>query len=172
MLVDTCIDCVIIGACRQFRMHNSRNCKVVLHITSGPIIEDCQGITFAPFVERLHAPSFAAPLGSGEGGKSWWESKLVEASLDFNMNKWNEVEDFNWLRKQKSPNWDAVTLKVLEEDGSWQGAVVAAEGEGSGGGFSRIQDFWVRGGSSGKSLEGEELKDVIGKMVSVKFIAS
>jgi hypothetical protein len=39
---------VLVMACRQFRMHGSRNVDVYLHCSSRPIIEDCQGIRFGP----------------------------------------------------------------------------------------------------------------------------
>ena len=39
---------VIVVACRQFRMHECRNCDVYLQCSSRPIIEDCHGVTFAP----------------------------------------------------------------------------------------------------------------------------
>ncbi len=39
---------VIVIACRQFRMHECRNCDVYLQCSSRPIIEDCHGVNFAP----------------------------------------------------------------------------------------------------------------------------
>jgi len=39
---------VIVVACKQFRMHESRNCDVYLQCSSRPIIENCHGVTFAP----------------------------------------------------------------------------------------------------------------------------
>jgi hypothetical protein len=33
---------------RQFRMHGARNVDVYLHCASRPIIEDCEGVRFAP----------------------------------------------------------------------------------------------------------------------------
>lgn len=39
---------VIVTACRQFRMHRSKNVDVYLHCSSRPIIEDCETIRFAP----------------------------------------------------------------------------------------------------------------------------
>lgn len=39
---------VIVVACKQFRMHESRNCDVYLQCASRPIIENCHGVTFAP----------------------------------------------------------------------------------------------------------------------------
>lgn len=39
---------VLVAACRQFRMHGSKNVDVYLHCSSRPIIEDCELIRFAP----------------------------------------------------------------------------------------------------------------------------
>ena len=39
---------VLVLACRQFRMHDCRDCVVYLDCSSRPIIEDCKGIRFAP----------------------------------------------------------------------------------------------------------------------------
>lgn len=39
---------VIVVECRQFRMHECRNCDVYLQCSSRPIIEDCHGARFAP----------------------------------------------------------------------------------------------------------------------------
>jgi len=41
-------DSVIVTACRQFRMHASKNVHVYLHSASRPIFEDCDGLSFAP----------------------------------------------------------------------------------------------------------------------------
>lgn len=38
----------IVTACRQFRMHGSKNVDVYLHSASRPIFEDCEGLRFAP----------------------------------------------------------------------------------------------------------------------------
>jgi hypothetical protein len=39
---------VIVVTTRQLRMHECKNCVVYLYANSRPIIEDCQGIQFAP----------------------------------------------------------------------------------------------------------------------------
>jgi hypothetical protein len=38
---------------------------------------------------------------------------LIEASLNIETNKWKNVEDFNWLKSQKSPNWDLIPSDQL-----------------------------------------------------------
>jgi hypothetical protein len=42
---------VVVVACRQFRMHGSKNVDIYLHSTSRPIFEDCEGLRFAPLPE-------------------------------------------------------------------------------------------------------------------------
>lgn len=42
---------VVVMACRQFRMHASRNVDIYLHSASRPIFEDCEGLRFAPLPE-------------------------------------------------------------------------------------------------------------------------
>lgn len=80
-------DSIIVVACRQFRMHESKGCKVYLHASGRPIIEDCSGVQFAPLPETY----------------------LKEADRAVE-NQWREVDDFKWLRAEASPNWT-----VLEE---------------------------------------------------------
>jgi tubulin-specific chaperone C len=41
-------DCVLVVACRQFRMHECKNVTVYLHCGSRPIIEDCERVRFTP----------------------------------------------------------------------------------------------------------------------------
>jgi hypothetical protein len=42
---------VLVTACRQFRMHASKDVDIYLHSTSRPIFEDCKGLRFAPLPE-------------------------------------------------------------------------------------------------------------------------
>jgi hypothetical protein len=90
-------------------MHDSRDTKVFLSCSSRPIIENSQGIKFAgiPGVIR-------DVLGMGEEREEWLEKELVE--------------DFNWLRRDHSPNWRI--LGETEGDVDWEG-VHAMVKEGS-----------------------------------------
>ncbi|KAI8368684.1 tubulin binding cofactor C-domain-containing protein [Choanephora cucurbitarum] len=77
----------LIVGCHQFRMHESHNVDIMLHVTSRPIIEDSNQI---------------------QVGR--WD---VEGSNNY----YDQVEDFNWLKKQASPNWkvmDSTREKTLE----------------------------------------------------------
>lgn len=67
---------------QQFRMHGAKDVDVYLHCASRPIIEDCEGVRFAPLPESMV---------SGE----------VEAA----RNMWDQIDDFKWLKAEQSPNW-------------------------------------------------------------------
>ncbi|KAI8883171.1 TBCC-domain-containing protein [Backusella circina FSU 941] len=64
--------------CHQLRMHDAHHVDILLHVTSKPIIEDSNHVCFG----------------------SYSISEEVDA-----VNYYDQVEDFNWLKKQASPNW-------------------------------------------------------------------
>ncbi|CAB4409003.1 unnamed protein product [Rhizophagus irregularis] len=100
ILIHDCENCVFVVACHQFRMHTSKQMNIYLHVTSHPIIEDCDKIKFAPYT--LSIPGL---------------DKMFEAAkLDQKTNKYDTVEDFNWLRQQASPHWDLLEEKYLRKD--------------------------------------------------------
>jgi hypothetical protein len=68
-------------------MHSSRLIDNYLHITSHPIIEDCSQVQFGPLLPQWYGEELAQSLGGAEG------------------NLFDKVDDFNWLKKSKSPNW-------------------------------------------------------------------
>ncbi|KAI9255564.1 tubulin binding cofactor C-domain-containing protein [Sporodiniella umbellata] len=83
--------------CHQLRIHNAQQLDVLMHVTSRPIIEDSQHITTGQLTEKENT-----------------------------VNYFNQLEDFNWLKKQPSPHWKlmpqerADTLKSLNLAGSDQ----------------------------------------------------
>jgi len=80
-------------------MHDSRNTRVYLSCSSRPIIENSERIGFAgiPTVIR-------DILGLEHGGKEEWLEKEL-------------VEDFNWLRRDHSPNWRVLSETI--DDNVW-----------------------------------------------------
>jgi hypothetical protein len=80
-------------------MHDSRDTRVFLSCSSRPIIENSQGIEFAvmPGVIR-------DVLGTAQEREEWLGKELVE--------------DFNWLRRDHSPNWRI--LGKTEDDVDWE----------------------------------------------------
>ncbi|CAG8577255.1 14233_t:CDS:2 [Dentiscutata erythropus] len=100
ILIYDCERCVFLIGCHQFRMHTSRQMTIYLHTTSHPIIEDCNNILFAPYT--LSIPS----LGN----------MFEAAKLDPINNKYDKVEDFNWLKQQASPNWQTISENKILRD--------------------------------------------------------
>jgi len=94
MIIDNCDNCYFVLACHQFRMHDSKNIDVYLHCGSHPIIEDCVGIRFT---------KYELPVSNTD-------ELFKIADIDKNNNQYDLVEDFKWLKQQKSPNWN-----VMEE---------------------------------------------------------
>lgn len=82
-------DSVLVLNARQVRMHECANVTVYLWCGSHPIIEDCRGVRFAPLPGRYLAEGQDAGGGGGGGG-----------------NQWDQVDDFNWLKAEASPNWE------------------------------------------------------------------
>jgi tubulin-specific chaperone C len=74
-------------------MHDSRETRVYLSCSSRPIIENSSGIVFSRY------PVITAKrMGiTNIDGEDWYVRELVE--------------DFNWLRKEHSPNW-----RISKED--------------------------------------------------------
>ncbi|CAO3610244.1 unnamed protein product [Cunninghamella blakesleeana] len=69
-------DSIISIDCHQFRMHNATNVEVLLNVSSKPIMEDSTKI----FIGDL-------------------------ANNKTSTNYYDQIEDFNWLKQQASPNW-------------------------------------------------------------------
>eukprot|EP00913_Durusdinium_trenchii_P005584 g5204.t1 len=89
-----CENCIFTLAVKQLRLHDSQTVALHLHTLSGPIIEHCQRVAFAPI--DLHCP---------EGARLLQEASLGETAEG---GAWSEVQDFNWLKRQASPNWRLV----------------------------------------------------------------
>ena len=101
--VTDCLDCTLVIACRQLRMHTSRNCTIYLHAASNPIIENCDGFRFAPY------PSLPPAL----------RGALSAAGLQADANLWDKVDDFNWIKTQQSPHWCIVSDEERRGDFDW-----------------------------------------------------
>ena len=92
-------NCVVVLKCHQFRMHDSRNTQVYLSCMSRPIIEHCTDIAFAEY------PSVIGEKVGIQIEEEEWALKGL-------------VEDFNWLRKESSPNWTMLKEKI--SDDTWR----------------------------------------------------
>ncbi|KAJ1651332.1 hypothetical protein IWQ61_008078 [Dispira simplex] len=112
MFVDHCQECVVVVACHQLRTHSSSDVWFCLHTTSRPIIEECHRIGVAHYPEKL-APVetlgtttsiVPSPPKGVEDVKASWET----AGLWHTVNKYDNVDDFKWLRRQPSPHWRVI----------------------------------------------------------------
>ncbi|XP_041938936.1 tubulin-specific chaperone C [Alosa sapidissima] len=110
VFVDQCTGSILVFPCQQLRTHNTKDTRIYLHVTSRAIIEDCQGVSFAPF--------------------NWTYSNLdadfAVSGLDKNRNNWDQVDDFNWLAAgTHSPNW--TVIPEYDRKTSWDELVPSAE---------------------------------------------
>lgn len=90
VFADKCIDSTLVLACQQLRVHNSKDAKFYLHVTSRAIIEDTTSVLYAPYNWNYDT----------------LEKDYKESGLDRSKNAWDDIDDFNWLAHDKhSPNW-------------------------------------------------------------------
>lgn len=99
--VTDCEDCTLVIACRQLRVHTSARCAIYLHVASNPIIENCDGLLFAPYPPP-------PPPGA-----------LETAGLRGDANLWDRVDDFNWIKSQQSPHWGVLPAADRRDDFDW-----------------------------------------------------
>ncbi|KAF4637934.1 hypothetical protein G7Y89_g164 [Cudoniella acicularis] len=100
-------DSIIVVASRQVRMHDCKNVDVYLHCASRPIIEDCSNVRFAPIPEC-------------------YKSDSVESI----QNRWDQVDDFKWLKAEHSPNWSVLPEEQRLDEAIWTTVVPGGPGVG------------------------------------------
>ncbi|CAM9229294.1 unnamed protein product, partial [Scytosiphon promiscuus] len=100
--VEACKDCVIVAAGRQLRIHDSEDVDFYVLVASGPIIEDCSRLRFAP--SGLRYPEYQYQL------------QAAGLAKDQVTNAWKDVKDFKWHRAHKSPNWNIIPETERESD--------------------------------------------------------
>ncbi|RPA79789.1 hypothetical protein BJ508DRAFT_363018 [Ascobolus immersus RN42] len=107
-------DCVIaLPLVRQLRLHDSSNLKILLWCGSQPIVEGVKGIQFGRCPSAL--------------------KKHVKDLPDEALNKYDQVQDFKWLKAEKSPNWDLVDEEIVAPTQLWEeAAALKDEGRCSG----------------------------------------
>eukprot|EP01060_Flectonema_neradi_P029111 TRINITY_DN3951_c0_g1_i1.p1 TRINITY_DN3951_c0_g1~~TRINITY_DN3951_c0_g1_i1.p1 ORF type:complete len:302 (+),score=72.18 TRINITY_DN3951_c0_g1_i1:45-908(+) len=103
VFINSCTSCTFIVAARQLRVHNTKSSSFYLHCSSEPIIEDCSEVTFAPYNWDFDDK----------------EALFASTTLTPDNNKWNQVNDFKWLKAQQSPNWSLLEnpLRFAGESG-------------------------------------------------------
>jgi hypothetical protein len=91
-LLYDCHECIITLAAKQLRLHDSNRISLHLHTLSGPVVENCQQILVSPY--NLTYPEVQAH----------WIAASLGTTTDIS-GTWAEVQDFNWHKRQASPNW-------------------------------------------------------------------
>jgi len=87
--VENMSDTIAFIGSRQLRVHDATKCQFYCRVASGPIIERCKAVEFAPLSSS-----------SENGGVEKQEENL-----------WNKVEDFGWIKQEQSPNWSVIEEK-------------------------------------------------------------
>lgn len=88
--ITNCINSKIYLITHQLRIHETTKSNFYVLINSNPIIEHSKENVFHPLKIKY------------EG----FENNVKVSGVDENNNKWNEVKDFQWLKKDKSPNFE------------------------------------------------------------------
>ncbi|KAJ9550256.1 hypothetical protein OSB04_014301 [Centaurea solstitialis] len=89
ILIEEVEGCVFVMASHQIRIHHAKRSDFYLRCRSRPIIEQSDGVRFAPY--RLSYDGI--------------ENDLKESNLFDDTGSWANVDDFQWLRAVQSPNW-------------------------------------------------------------------
>lgn len=89
ILIEEVEGCVFAMASHQIRIHAAKRSDFYLRVRSRPIIEDSNGVRFAPYCLSYQGI----------------EEDLRCAGLDAETGNWANVDDFKWLRALQSPNW-------------------------------------------------------------------
>ncbi|VVB09797.1 unnamed protein product [Arabis nemorensis] len=92
ILIDDVEDCVLVLASHQIRIHCAKKTDFYLRVRSRPIIEDSNGVRFAPYCLKYDGI----------------EEDLKIADLEEETKNWANVDDFLWLRAVQSPNWSVL----------------------------------------------------------------
>ena len=88
--ITNCYDSKIYINTHQLRIHKTTKSNFYVLINSNPIIEHSTENAFHPLKIEY------------EG----YKDNLKISGIDVNNNKWNQVQDFQWLKKEKSPNFE------------------------------------------------------------------
>jgi hypothetical protein len=92
--ITECVDCKIYVAAHQIRIHQSLNTDFYIFVATNPIVESVKNVKFAPY-----------------GLEYFGIENHMSLSGLVGVNKWDQVQDFKWLKQERSPNWD-----ILPED--------------------------------------------------------
>lgn len=85
----SCNNCDIHIATHQLRIHNTTSTNFYVMINSKPIIEHSTNNTFFPLKIQYNG----------------YDDNISKANIDTNDNKYSQVQDFQWLKQERSPNF-------------------------------------------------------------------
>ena len=85
-------NCQIYIITHQLRIHETFNSQFYVLINSNPIIENSKDNIFYPLKIKYFN----------------FNDNVRKARIDIDNNKWNLIQDFQWLKKEKSPNFDVM----------------------------------------------------------------
>ncbi|ODQ51362.1 hypothetical protein SAICODRAFT_66972 [Saitoella complicata NRRL Y-17804] len=108
--------CTLAVSCHQFRMHDSHDTIIYLRCASKPIIENCSGLRFAPWPFPTSNNADFSPM----------------------VDLWDQVEDFNWLKKQHSPHWSILPEEERKVREVWEEVVTLGEDGDVQGGLRKL----------------------------------
>ncbi|VDK41002.1 unnamed protein product [Taenia asiatica] len=99
VMLQDCVNCHFVLACRQLRVHRTRGTRFDVFVASAPIIEDSTDLSVGPW----------------NGGRSTRE--VLGA-----VNHWKEVQDFSCptlitAKASESPNWSPLPEKEWIKEG-------------------------------------------------------
>ncbi|KAK7755431.1 hypothetical protein SLS62_002659 [Diatrype stigma] len=106
-------DAAVVVVARQVRIHECRGVDVYLRCASHPIIEDCEGMRFAPVPAAYQLPD---------------DEQSQKAS-----DQWDQVDDFKWLKSEPSPNWCVLPENKRIPETVWRDVLAGSGVEDAGG---------------------------------------
>ena len=109
----------IIG--HQIRMHDSFDTRFDVYTTSKLIIEGCKRLEFS---EWLTDRKFIKDDGYGSTNYANFDRHFEISGLNKIENLWREVQDFHWIKQEKSPNFVLLEKDVSEDKNLFQDQAV------------------------------------------------
>lgn len=141
VLIYSCFNCVFKFASKQLRLHDSEAILLSLHTLSGPVIEHSRRIAFAP--HDLAYASMEEHLSAAALGRPAMDSTGI----------WADVQDFNWHKRQASPNWCVLPEQLRRGPVELLDAREAAARDPLPpklGELERCQEYWEAAGTGGE----------------------
>lgn len=91
--ITECRNCEIYVASHQIRIHQSIDTDFYIFVATNPIVESVNRVRFSPFLFRYDGI----------------DTHMKDCKLD-GRNFWDQVQDFKWLKQEKSPNWGVLDV--------------------------------------------------------------